>query len=320
LQAFIDECIEEGLTEEEIEEAIADNFELLESDESEDELTEEEVEYLDSLSDDELESLIAESIDEETDEEDEAEELVIDMSEAVDALLEGEDLSEEFRTKATTIFEAAVIERVQQETARIEDAYVETLEAQVAEIHEQLSENVDDYLNYVVENWVSDNEVAIETGLRTELTEQFISGLQQLFAENYIEIPEEKVPVVEELQAKIHELEDSLNEEIESNVTMNKILTESVRAELIEAGTDGLTEVQADKLRSLSEGVEFTDQEQFAEKIITLRENYFSNTPKAKGPNETDEQVADGSTFIAEEAAGLVGAAARVLSKQTTSK
>lgn len=248
LESFIEEAIEAGLSEEEIMEAIDDNFEFV-SEESEE---------------------IAEEL----------ENYEVDMSEHVDALLAGENLSEDFHAKATTIFEAAVKSKLEEEVALLEQAYAETLEERVTEIVEQLSTDVDNYLNYVVEQWVEENEVAIESALRSELTEDFISGLRALFAEHYIDVPEDSVNVVEELSSTVEELEEKLNEEIERNVQLTAALNESVKYELVSQVCEGLTATQAEKLKSLAENVTFTDEDEFIEKISTLRENYFSNAVK----------------------------------------
>lgn len=269
LEAFIDQCLEEGLSEEEIVAAIDENFELI----SEEELEEETVEY----------------------------DYEVDMNEHVEALFAGEDLSEEFKQKAVTIFEAAVKAKMQSEIARLEEAYAATLEEEVETLKEELSSNVDDYLNYVVEQWVSDNEVAIEAGLRTELTEDFISGLRQLFAENYIDIPEDKISVVEEFGSKIEELEAKLNEEIERNVELTSILSESKKTEVLHAMTEGLTATQAEKLKQLAEGVEFVDVDTFATKVQTLRENYFPSSVNAQTELDKIEPGTEGQTMISEE-------------------
>jgi hypothetical protein len=269
LEAFIDQCLEEGLSEEEIVAAIDENFELI----SEEELEEEKVEY----------------------------DYEVDMNEHVEALFAGEDLSEEFKQKAVTIFEAAVVAKMQSEIARLEEAYAATLEEEVETLKEELSSNVDDYLNYVVEQWVSDNEVAIEAGLRTELTEDFISGLRQLFAENYIDIPEDKISVVEEFGSKIEELEAKLNEEIARNVELTSILSESKKTEVLHAMTEGLTATQAEKLKQLAEGVEFVDVDTFATKVQTLRENYFPSSVNAQTELDKIEPGTEGQTMISEE-------------------
>ena len=264
LQDFIQEKMAEGLTEAQIAEAIEANFEMVSEDTTEETVQNEEV-------------------------------VKIDMSEHIEALLQGEDLSEEFKDKAKTIFEAAVQQKVEEELVKIQEAYAETLEEQVQEITENLSSNVDDYLNYVVEQWVTENEVAIENGLRTELTEDFITGLRQLFAENYIDIPEDKVSVVEELGSKVAELETKLNEEINRNVHLNRTLGESKQFEVLVNACDGLTDTQAEKLKTLSEGVEFTSEGEFAKKIKTLRENYFPVQSTGKGNLALDRAEVESS-------------------------
>ncbi len=241
LEAFVAEAIDAGLSEEEIEELVAENFTF------EDEAT---IEY------------------------------DVDMSEHVDALLAGENLSEEFKSKATTIFEAAVKSKLEEEVALLEQAYAETLEERVAEIQEQLASDVDDYLNYVVEQWIEENEVAVESALRSELTEDFISGLRSLFAEHYIDVPEDSVSVVEELSSTVEDLEAKLNEEIERNVMLSSALNESRKVELFHAACDGLTTTQAEKLRGLVESIDYTNDEEYFEKVSTLKENYFTNTVK----------------------------------------
>jgi F0F1-type ATP synthase membrane subunit b/b' len=226
----------------------------------------------------------------------------VDMSEHIDALLAGEDLSEDFRQKATTIFEAAVKQKLEEEVAILEKAFEQTLEEEVERIQEELSNNVDDYLNYVVEQWVTDNEVAIQESLRTELTEDFISGLRNLFAENYIDIPEDKVNVVEELAGKVDELEGKLNEEIERNVALNKVLSESMRVEVLNDSLDGLTDTQAEKLKALAEGIDYTDVDQYKNKVKTLRENYFpSSIANPSEPLDQAVSASGGRSMISEE-------------------
>lgn len=210
--------------------------------------------------------------------EEEEEAYEIDMSEAIEALFAGEDLSEDFKVKAQTIFEAAVNAKINEELAIIEEAYAETLEEQIEQIQEDLSSNVDDYLNYIVEQWVGENEVAIEAGLRSELTEDFISGLRNLFAEHYIDIPEDKISIVEEMGSKVVELEEKLNEEIERNVQLSKYLNESKQYEILVDACDDLTVTQAEKLKSLSEGIEFNSVAEYAHKVNILKENYFTGS------------------------------------------
>ena len=197
------------------------------------------------------------------------------MKEDVDALFNGESLSEEFRTKATTIFEAAVQSRVEK---IVEDVIADNdaiLEEAVEGIRVELAEQVDEYLNYVVEQWVKDNEVAIESGLRAELTEDFINGLKNLFAEHYIDLPEEKLEVAESLAEKVVELEEAAAASAEKMEVMAKELNEAKKNEAIRKICEGLTETQIAKMKSLAEGVEFTTEGEFGNKLAVIRENYF---------------------------------------------
>ena len=306
LEAFIKEMMEKGLSEEEIAQAIEENFELVEAkhEDKEDEK-------------DEDEKKEDEKAEDKKDEKKSEKEDKMDMKEHIEALFQGEELSEEFKQKAETIFEAAIKQKVEQEVARIQEAYAETLDEQVQEITENLSANVDDYLNYVVEQWVNENEVAIEAGLRTELTEDFITGLRQLFAENYIDIPEDKVSVVEELGTKVEELEKKLNEEIDRNVKLNKSLNESKRFEILVDACDGLTTTQTEKLKSLAEGVEFTTANEFTTKVKTLRENYFPATVNAdKVLDKAEAEVAQSGKVLNEEISGPMAAYVRTLGKK----
>ena len=278
LQAFIEEMIEEGYTDEQIAEAIEENFELV-SEESEEH---DEPEHEKKASRKDTKEV---------------------MKEHVDALLAGENLSEEFREKATTIFESAVNTRVEEEVAVLEEAYAKSLEEEVTQIHEQLVEQIDSYLNYVVEQWIKENEVAIESGLRSELTEEFISGLRNLFAEHYIDVPEDKVDIVEEMGSKLETVEARLNEEIQKNVELNKMLSESKQTEILFNAFDGLTTTQAAKLRSLAENITFTTPEEYEQKVHTLKESYFSKPVNSKTSLDPVED-ADGRSMIAEDLNG----------------
>ena len=301
LEAFVAECIEQGLSEEEIAEAIEENFELV-SEEKEDEDEEDE---------DKEEMKESSHMMKKQDDKKDNKKM---MKEHVDALLAGENLSEDFRAKAETIFESAVDLRVQEEVKTLEEAYAAALEEEVAKIHEQLTEQVDDYLNYVVEQWVAENEVAIETGLRTELTEEFISGLRTLFAEHYIDIPEDKVTVVESLGSKVEELENKLNEQIETNVALNKQLNESKQFEVLVDACDGLTDTQAAKLRALAENIDFTSTDEYARKVATLRESYFPSTVDSSKVLDLNESL-DGKSQIAEELNGPMAHYVKALGK-----
>ena len=211
------------------------------------------------------------------------------MKEDLDALLSGENLSEEFVTKASTIFEAAVIARAEEVIVEAEIALQEQFEAAVEEIKEDLAAKVDDYLNYMVEEWMKENALAIEKGLRAEIVEDFITGLKGLFEEHYIDIPEEKVQVVEELTSKVEELEDALNEQIARGIELTKSLNEQKKIEAIYTACEGLTQTQVEKLKSLAEGVEFTTEEEFVAKVDVLKESYFRTEVKAADNSAYDE-------------------------------
>ena len=211
------------------------------------------------------------------------------MKEDMDALLSGENLSEEFVQKAATIFEAAVIARAEEVIAEAETQLTEQFEAAVEEIKEDLAAKVDDYLNYMVEEWMKDNEIAIEKGLRAEIVEDFIGGLKDLFVEHYIDIPADKVHVVEELTTKVEELEASLNEQINRGIELSKELNEQKKIEAIYTACEGLTQTQVEKLKSLAEGVEFTTGEEFVTKLDTLKESYFKAEVKVAEASAMDE-------------------------------
>lgn len=215
------------------------------------------------------------------------------MKEDLDALFHGENLSEDFMNKAATIFEAAVTARVNSLEEKIQEQYAEILEQVTEELKEELTTKVDDYLNYVVEEWVKENELAVESGLRSELTEDFIAGLRNLFVEHYIDIPEEKVDVVEEMTSKVVELEGKLNEQISSAVEMRKLIIEYAKREAFHDICEGLTSTQVEKMKSLSEGVEFSTVEDYTQSLLTLRENYFPTKSPAKSNNERLDEMTD---------------------------
>lgn len=219
----------------------------------------------------------------------------VNVAEDIEAIFAGEELSEAFMKKARKIYEAAVIATATTVCEEIEAEYAETLEVVAEQLQEEMTEKVDDYLNYMVEEWVRDNEIAIETGLKAELTEDFITGLRNLFVEHYIDIPEEKVNVVEELAKKVEELEESLNEEIQRGVSLKKQLSEQTRHNILRSVAEGLTETQVEKLNSLAEGVEFTTSKEFKNSLITLRESYFPTKGTSKKQVLEEEVSGDGS-------------------------
>jgi hypothetical protein len=213
------------------------------------------------------------------------------MKEDIDALMSGENLSEEFVQKAATIFEAAVVARAEEVIAEAEAELLEQFESAIEEVKEDLATKVDDYLNYVVEQWMKENEIAIEKGLRAEIVEDFIGGLRNLFIEHYIDIPADKVDVVEELTTRVEELEASLNEQITHGIELKKELNEQKKIEAIYTACEGLTQTQVEKLKSLAEGVEFTTEEEFVEKLSTLKESYFKAEVKVADNSALDDEV-----------------------------
>ena len=218
------------------------------------------------------------------------------MKEDIDALFSDDDtISEEFKGKVSTIFEARVNDRVLQIEEEIENQYAGMLEEAIDTIKTDLTEKVDDYLSYVVEQWMAENQIAVESGLRAELTEDFIGGLKNLFTEHYIDVPTDKVDLVEELASKVEELESKLNEEIESGIQLKKSLIESFKTEIAHEVCEGLTATQAEKVKSLAESVDYSTEEEYKDKLETIRENYFPSHAKKADVKDLHEQVEDGS-------------------------
>lgn len=213
------------------------------------------------------------------------------MKEDMDALLSGENLSEEFVTKATTIFEAAVIARAEEVIAEAEEQLMEEFEVAVEAIKEDLAAKVDGYLNYMVEEWMKDNEIAIQSGLKAEITEEFLTGLRDLFIEHNIDIPEDKVDIVEELAAQLEATEAVLNEEIARGIELSQALNEQKKIEAIYTACEGLTQTQVEKMKSLAEGVDFTTEEEFTTKLDTLKESYFKADVKVATTDALDDEV-----------------------------
>ena len=238
------------------------------------------------------------------------------MKEDVDALFADDStISEEFKGKVATIFEARVLDRVSQIEEETESRYAGMLEEAVESIKQDLTEKVDDYLSYIVEQWMEENQIAIESGLRSEMTEEFIAGLRNLFAEHYIDVPAEKVDVIEELATKVEELESQLNEEIDRGVQLNKALVESYKTELTREVCGGLTETQVEKIKSLAESVVFTSEDEYKEKLETIRENYFPSGVKKASVNQLHEEVTDGSEKKQVSADPYVAAVMNAISK-----
>lgn len=209
----------------------------------------------------------------------------VDVKDDVKALFGEEDLSEEFKEKAATIFETAVVTKINEHIETYKSTINESFAQDTQAIKDELSEKMDTYLDYVVEQWAKDNELAIEQGLKAELTEDFMSGLKNLFEDHYIDIPETKVDVVEELAAKNEELQSQLNAEMEKNMEAKKAIEENDQQKIIDEVTEGLAETQKEKFQTLAEGVEFKDKESFQKKLSIIKESYFSV--------DNDKEVAD---------------------------
>ena len=250
---------------------------------------------------------------EEDDEEDDEDEEVtedFDIEDDVNALLDGEELSEEFQLKARTIFEAALRSKVSEIKESIEDQYARALVEEVEEIKTELNERVDSYLEYVADEWFTENSLAIEQGLKAELTESFIQGMKGLFEDHYVSIPEDKYDVLESMVDKLDEMETKLNEQIEKNVSLNKRLAESVADGIFEQVADGLADTQKDKLASLAESVEFESEEEYREKLEMLKESYF---PANKTPKAHTETLSEGVDHSTESISGPMAAYLRTL-------
>ena len=218
----------------------------------------------------------------------------IDVAEHVEALMTGEgDLSEEFKRKAATVFEAAVKSKVRSEVERMEEEYKTELEENITTTKEELTEKVDTYLNYVVEEWMKENELAIERGLKGEIAEDFISGLKQLFEDHYVDVPDEKYDVLEAQSEKISELEEKLNEAIEEKVQLKKNNSSLVKEQVVSEVSSDLADTEIEKFKSLIEDVDYSDEDSYREKLGTLKESYFpKNAPTV---NKTIDDVETGT-------------------------
>ena len=225
----------------------------------------------------------------------------IDMTDDIEALVADEDLSEEFKTKAKTIFEAAVASKVKDEASKIEEQYQTDAEETIEELKKDLTEKVDSYLNYVAESWVSENELAIERGLKTELTEDFINGLKKLFEEHYVEVPEDKFDVVEELANRLDEQEDKLNSEVAENIKLSQDIEELQREKIISEASKELADSEQEKLKELTEDVDYESEENFQEKVSTLKEAYFKGEKLEAVSDESNVASADANFGSQEE-------------------
>jgi len=233
----------------------------------------------------------------------ESTEMKIDLTDDVKALVSSDaDLSEEFKEKAATIFETAVKTRIQEQTKILEAQYEEKLSAEKETVKEAMVEKVDSYLNYVVEEWMKENELAVERGIRTEIAEDFITGLKGLFKEHYIEVPEEKYNVLDDLTNQVKDLESKLNEQIEKNVNLSKEVSESTKVKVLADVSADLAETEKEKFAKMAENVEFDSADKFREKLETVKESYF---PKTKIEETTSKDEVD--SVAANEPADFAG-------------
>jgi len=245
-----------------------------------------------------------ETSDEEVVSEEEVIEAEYDIEEDVDALLAGEELSEEFQEKARTIFEAAIKTKVAEVQEELKAQYETTLEEEVTLIKEELTDRVDAYLEYVAEEWITENQLAVEQGLKAEMSESFLTGFRNLLEEHYVTIPEDKYDVTAAMVEKLDEMEYKLNEQIKSNIALNQRLAESVAETIFSDVSEGLALSQKDRLASLAENVEFDSEENYREKLTTLKNSYFSETVGSQ--RDTSENISESSESIAQPVTGLM--------------
>ena len=217
----------------------------------------------------------------------------IDVEEDLTALLEGEELSEEFQNKARTIFEAAIKTKISEVKSELQEQYEKTIVEEVASVKAELAERVDAYLEYVSDEWMSENKLAVEAGLKTEMTDSFLTGMKSLFEDHYVTIPEDKYDVLNSMVEKLDEMEGKLNEQINKNVALNKRLAESTSDVILADVSEGLAVTQKDKLASLAENVEFDGEDNYREKLVTLRNSYFPANPGA--PKQQTENLSEGA-------------------------
>jgi hypothetical protein len=217
----------------------------------------------------------------------------IDVEADINALLEGEELSEDFQEKAKTIFEAAIKSKIVEVKSELQEQYEATIVEEVATIKSELTERLDAYLEYVADEWMSENQLAVEAGLKTEMTESFLTGMKSLFEEHYVTIPEEKYNVLDSMVDKLDEMEEKLNEQINKNVALTKRLSESTSDVIFAEVAEGLAVTQKDKLATLAENVEFDSEDKYREKLVTLRNSYFPD--KAGIQRDTSENLSEGT-------------------------
>ena len=223
----------------------------------------------------------------------EEEDYKVDVEQDVQALFEGEELSEDFQNKARTIFEAAIKEKVSEIKENLQTAYEQALVEEVASVRDELTERVDAYLEYVADEWIQENQLQVESGLKTEMTESFLEGMKSLFEEHYVSVPEDKYDVLESMVDKLDEMESKLNEQIERNVALNQRLAESNSDVILADVSEGLALSQKEKLASLASNVEFESETDYREKLVKLKESYFPS--KTSAPSAHSETISEGT-------------------------
>ena len=253
---------------------------------------------------------------EEVEEEEVVTETIVNVDEDIEALLAGEELSEEFQEKAKTIFEAAIRSKIAEVKSELQEQYEATIVEEVATVKSELTERIDAYLEYVADEWLSENQLAVEAGLKTEMTESFLEGMKTLFEEHYVTIPEEKYNVLDSMVDKLDEMEGKLNEQINKNIALTKRLSESTSDVIFADVTEGLAVTQKDKLAKLAENVEFDSEDAYREKLVTLRESYFPTNGTTVQRNDT-ETLTEGTETGHQEPAvtGMMESYLQVLSK-----
>ena len=225
----------------------------------------------------------------------EEEDMTVDVEQDVQALFEGEELSEEFQTKARTIFEAAIKEKVSEIKENLQTAYEQALVEEVASVRDELTERVDAYLEYVADEWIQENQLQVESGLKTEMTESFLEGMKSLFEEHYVSVPEDKYDVLESMVDKLDEMESKLNEQIERNVALNQRLAESTSDVILSDVSEGLALSQKEKLASLASNVEFESETDYRGKLEKLKESYFPSNKTTSAPSAHSETISEGT-------------------------
>jgi len=225
----------------------------------------------------------------------EEEDMKIDVEQDVQALFEGEELSEDFQTKARTIFEAAIKEKVSEIKENLQTAYEQALVEEVASVRDELTERVDAYLEYVADEWIQENQLQVESGLKTEMTESFLEGMKSLFEEHYVSVPEDKYDVLESMVDKLDEMESKLNEQIERNVALNQRLAESTSDVILADVAEGLALSQKEKLASLASNVEFESETDYRGKLEKLKESYFPSNKTTSAPSAHSETISEGT-------------------------